>query len=49
MSTRDMVNEILKTDRKNNGIVDTSEVIKMIYVIYKDIEKIKQHLKIDNS
>ena len=46
MNSRDMANEITKTNTKNNSIVAYYEIIEILYVIYKDIEKIKNHLKI---
>ena len=46
MNSRDMVNEILKINTNNNGMITYSEIIHILYVIYKDIEKIKSHLGI---
>ena len=46
MTLRDQINEVLKQDKPNNNHYHHSEVVKMIYVLYKDIEKIKHHLGI---
>jgi len=46
MTLRDKVNEVLKENKNNNGCIQWTEIVKMIYVVYKDIEKIKNHLEI---
>lgn len=53
MTLRDKINEVIKDEnnpwtevaRQSNSVA-FQEVIEMIYVIYKDIEKIKNHLGI---
>jgi len=48
MTRNKMINEILKNDPNFKiGMLTISMCIEMIYVIYKDIEKIKNHLGIE--
>jgi len=46
--TRNEINEVLKTDIQMNGFT-MNEIISMIYTVYKDIEKIKKHLGIEDK
>jgi len=48
LRVREKINEVLKINDKSN-LYNIPEVIGMIYVIYKDIEKIKKHLGIEDK
>ena len=46
LTTRQQINEVLKINENNKDYIHISEVVNMLYVVYKDIEKIKSHLGI---
>ena len=47
MILREKINEVLKNENNTSNNFSIQEIINMIYVIYKDIEKIKNHLEIE--
>ncbi len=48
ISSKSKINEMLKIeDKRNSCVMDYSDFVDILYVIYKDIEKIKSVLKIE--